>query len=379
MSSRKIRVTHLTTGLEVGGAQTALRYLVSRADRQMFDMDVVSLTSVGPIGEDLRRQGVRVDALEMKASRPNPLTVFKLMVELQRRRTDILQCWMYHADLLGALAGIPIRRTKVFWNLRQTNLDPSHSKPLTRATAYACSKLSRFVPHTIVCGSHAARDIHVEFGYDSRKMVVIENGVDVEKFAPSPESRRKLRQELGLSLGTKLIGLVARFHPQKDHRTFIRMARIVRANDPTAEFVLCGEGIDRGNAELMNWINQADLVGHIHLLGRRSDLEMVTAALDVGISSSASAEGGANTLIEALASGVPCVATDVGDSKRIVGSAGFVVAVADAEAMAQRTLTLLNAGAGRAYGLIARHRATDHFDIKSVVRQYEEIYGRAIN
>lgn len=373
----RIKVAHLISGLPVGGAQTALRYLVERANRAFFEMNVISMTSLGPVGTEILRQGVEVTALEMRRSLPDPTAVVRLVLELRRRKIDILQCWMYHADLFGGLAALAAPRTKVFWNLRQTNLDPRHSKLLTRSIATICAKSSRRLPHTIVCGSKAAEEIHVAMGYAAHKMVLIENGVDTQRFAPSADAKSALREKLHLDSRTLLVGLIARFHPQKDHRTFVQMAEILRRRGENVAFILCGENVDTKNEELVRWIREASIQEYTHLLGRRTDVEAITAALDVSVSCSASAEGGANTLIEAIASGVPCVATDVGDARRIVGEAGFVVAPGNAEALAEATARVLHHPQRTALGELARHRAEEIFDIDKVVRRYEDLYRLA--
>lgn len=340
-------------------------------------MDVISLTSVGPVGETLKDAGIEVTALEMRAGRPSPVALIRLARQLQQRRPHILQCWMYHADLLGGLAALTVPSVRAFWNLRQTNLDPRHSKRLTRTTAALCARLSHWLPHTIICGSVAARDIHIALGYDPGKMQIIENGVDTVRFAPSPQAAIALRRELGLPPDRRLVGLVARFHPQKDHRTFFEMARIVRDRHSNTSFVLCGEDVVAENAVLNDWIKELDLEDDVHLLGQRRDMEKVIAAFDVSVSSSASAEGGANVLLESLAAGIPCIATDVGDAKRIVGDAGTVVPAGAPETLATSVLDILALPNAQPLRDVARHRALTTFDIKIAVRRYETHYVTA--
>lgn len=375
----KLRVTHLISGLPIGGAQTALKYLVLGADRDHFDMNVVSLTTIGTVGEQLQREGIDVRALGMPPGRIRPSAVFRLMRVIGATNVDILQTWMYHADLLGGFAAMPFPRTKTIWNLRQTNLDPRHSKRLTRIVASLCAATSRVLPDKIVCGSIAARDVHAGLGYDTRKMVLIENGVDVDRFLPSNDAKLRVRSELKVDATTNLVGMVARFHPQKDHKAFMRVAEIIRSRRTDTEFILCGDGIDKTNSTLVDLIEQSNLSNCVHLLGRRTDIENVTAALDVSLSCSASAEGGPNTLFEALACGVPCVATDVGDSSRIVGHAGMIVPPESPELLAGAVEQVLRHDVIEDLRLAARERAVDHFNINRSVSRYEALYSGLLN
>ena len=375
----KLRVTHLISGLPIGGAQTALKYLILGADRDQFDMNVVSLTTIGTVGKQLQQEGIDVRALGMPPGRIRPSAVLRLMQIIRSTNVDILQSWMYHADLLGGIAAIPFPRTKAIWNLRQTDLDPRHSKRLTRIVASLCAATSRVLPDKIVCGSIAARDVHARLGYDTRKMVLIENGVDVDRFVPSSDARSRVRSEINIDEATKLVGMVARFHPQKDHKAFVKVAQIIRSRRTDIEFVLCGEGIDETNSTLVDLIEQSNVSDCIHLLGRRSDIENVTAALDVSLSCSASAEGGPNTMFEALACGVPCVATDVGDSARIVGQAGVVVPPESPELLAGAVEHVLQHDVIDHLRRTARERAVDHFNVKKSVSRYEVLYSRALS
>jgi glycosyltransferase involved in cell wall biosynthesis len=181
---------------------------------------------------------------------------------------------------------------------------------------------------------------------------------------------------LGISAGTKLVGLVARFDPQKDHQNFVRAAAEIKARLPEAHFLLCGDGITWENRELAGWIDTQGLHADFHLLGRREDIPRLSAALDVACSSSAYGEAFSNVLGEAMACGVPCAVTDVGDSAYIVGNTGKVVAPNDAPALARAVVELLELPAGRRLelGQAARLRMQQSFDIHAVVNQYAQLY-----
>ena len=213
-------------------------------------------------------------------------------------------------------------------------------------------------------------------GYAADRMLVIPNGFDLGAFRPDPAAGPTLRRELGIPAPAPLIGLVARFHPQKDHSTFFAAARRLHRTCPDAHFILCGDGITWENPELAAEADQAGLRGCCHLLGRRSDMSFIQAALDFASSSSSTGEGFPNVLGEAMASGVPCAVTNVGDSARIVGETGRIVPPGDPEALVRAWEDLLGLPpeARTALGVAARDRIARQYSLPAIAARYSALY-----
>lgn len=380
-TAEKLKVVHIITGLPVGGAQTMLSYLLEHNDPAHFEMSVISLGDIGPVGQRLREKGVDVRALNMSRRLPNPIQLLGLARRLRSQRAMLVQSWLYHADLVGGLAARLGGRIPVIWNIRQSDLDPRLSKRKTIWTANACAKLSKHLPLKIVCCSEASRSVHTRIGYYESKMVVIPNCVDTNLYRPDDSAGTRVRQELGLDTSTPLIGLVARFHPQKDHYNFLRAAAMLHRVRPDVHFLMCGEDITPNNVQLMEWIATLGIDRNVHLLGRRDDIPNITAALDVATSASAYGEGFSNALVEALACGVPCVTTDVGDSSIIVGSREKVVAPNDPEALAAACANVLGESGEvrRSDRLRRRSRAKRKFGLKLCIDRYQNLYRKVAN
>lgn len=374
-----IRIVHVITGLDTGGAEMMLYKLLSLTDRTRYAPSVVSLTGGGPVGDRIEALGIPVETLGMARGVPDPAGLLRLAVRLRRIRPALVQTWMYHADVVGGLAAKLAGNVPVLWNLRQSSLDRAGLGRGTLLTARAAAWLSHRIPVRIVCGSEAARRAHGALGYARDRLVVIPNGFDLDMFAPSASARAAVRRELGIGGDVPLIGLAARFHPQKDHHTFIRAAGMLREWLPEAHFVLCGNGVSWQNSRLAGWIDEAGVRDNCHLLGSRADMPMIDAALDVAASSSRS-EGFPNVIGEAMACGVPCAVTDVGDSAQLVGDTGRVVPPRDARALAQawQALLAMPAGDRRDLGAAARRRIGQCYSLQSVVRRYEDLYDRAL-
>jgi glycosyltransferase involved in cell wall biosynthesis len=371
-----LQVTHIITGLATGGAEMMLYKLLSALDSAEFSSHVISLTDEGPLAERIRGLGVPVAALGMCPGRPSPLHVLRLARLLRQHKPDVVQTWMYHADLLGGLAARFAGRLPVVWNIRNSTLDPKTSKRTTRWTVQACAHLSHRWPSRIVSCSETARKVHVGLGYEPSKMQIIPNGFDLSSFRLDAAARQRLRQELGLPNETPLVGAVGRFDPQKDYPTLIAAAHRLHVDRPDVHYVLCGDRLTSQNPQLQEWIASSELQDRFHLLGRRADMPAVTAALDLATSSSAYGEAFSNVVGEAMACGVPCVVTDVGDSAYLVAETGKVVPPRDPASLAEAWLALLSLPAQEraALGKAARQRIQDHFSLPAVAAQYAALY-----
>ncbi|MEA5527543.1 glycosyltransferase family 4 protein [Nodularia spumigena] len=370
-----IKLTLIITGLNTGGAEMMLLKLIERLSPE-FTPQVISLTDIGAIGERIQSLGIPVTALGMSRTIPNPLALLKLVKLLKHSQPDIVHTWMYHADLLGGLAARMAGVSKVIWNIRHSDLSKEKSKATTRLVAAFCAKISHSVPDRILSCSQVGQKIHINIGYMADKFVVIANGSDLERFQPNPNFRESVRQELGIAADTPLVGVIARFDPQKNHTGFFTAAGYLHQKRPDVHFLLAGSGIDTDNSVLMRAIDKAQVSHVTHLLGLRQDIPRLMASLDVLVSPSSYGEGFPNVLGEAMGCGVPCVVTDVGDSAYIVGDTGKVVAPDDMIGLAEAIDSLLSLPSSQrlTLGEQARHRIQENFEINHVVSLYESLY-----
>jgi len=253
-------------------------------------------------------------------------------------------------------------------------MDMSHYRRLSGWTVRLCALLSGW-PQAVVVNSEAGSAFHAQYGYRPRQWALIPNGIDTQHFHPDASARQEVRRELGLAPEALLIGLIARFDPMKDHATFLSAAGHLARVEARAQFVLVGEHVTVDNPELSALIAQSQLSERVHLLGPRSDMPRLTAALDIASSSSIS-EGFSNVIGEAMACGVPCVVTDVGDSARIVEETGIVVPPRNPPALMEGWQKLIGLGqAGRQQmGWMARKRIQQYYSLEWIVQRYETFY-----
>lgn len=376
-----ILITHIITGLGDGGAEAVL-YRLCKHDRQNSHL-VVSLSGRGKYGDMLESIGVSVMTLNMSPRYLALTAFFRLIKLLHETKPDLVQTWMYHADLLGGLAARIARVRALVWGIRHTTLEPKKSARMTIWIARVSAKLSWWVPTKIAVCALRAIEIHESLGYDRSKMTLIPNGYDLRCFKPNLDARGSLRAVLSVQDDRPLIGTVGRFNSQKDHLGLLNALETLRDQGFEFQYVLVGTGVDADNEQLTAWITERGLSDCIHLLGRRNDIPDVMAALDLHVLPSAFGEAFPNVVAEAMACGTPCVVTDVGDAAYIVGDTGWVVPPKDSNALAAAIAAALCAltdpSEFNKRKLCARRRVEENFDIELMVDNYSTLWKQAIN
>lgn len=372
-----MKIAHIITSLEKHGAQMMLYKVLSSMERSRFDSVVISLADGGALKDKFAALGVAVHSVGMKKGVPTPGSVYRFARLMKQVKPDLVQGWMYHGNLAAQFAAARSPgRIPVVWNIRGSSYNLRDEKPVTAAIIWLGGKLSG-LPKVIINNSLVSAVKHEELlGYRSDKREIIPNGFDTDCFAPSLEARSSLRVELGLSGDALLIGMLARYHPMKDHASFLHAAALLLKGHPQIHFVLSGEGVDRSNEELRGLIERLSIAERIHLLGERNDMNRIAAALDIVALSSAYGEGFPNVVGEAMACGVPCVVTDVGDSAFVVGATGRAVPPRNASALtsACRELVEMGAESRQELGQAARRRVLENFSIEAIAHKYETLY-----
>jgi glycosyltransferase involved in cell wall biosynthesis len=283
---------------------------------------------------------------------------------------------MYHGNLASSLAGhLAPERPAVVWNIRHSLYSLSAEKPVTRQVIRANRWLSSG-PSAIIYNSRLSRDQHEAFGFSDLHGQVIPNGFDTELLCPEADRGRLTRKDLRISPNATVIGHVARFHPVKDHVSFLRAAVQVMQQRSDVVCLVAGRNVNLSNLTLAG-IVPSELEGRFRFVGERDDVPDLMRAMDVFCQSSWS-EAFPNVLGEAMALGVPCVATDVGDSADIVGETGVIVKPSDSESLADGLLTMLDRTKDQRMelGRAARSRIKANYALPSIVERYRTLYER---
>lgn len=373
----RVKILHVIAGLGIGGAERALLLLTtSHAESAHFEHVVVSLTTFGVLGEELRASGVRVVALNMRSLLGSPRGLWRLRNLIRLESPDIVQTWMYHADVIGGLAARLAGNSRIIWGVRATDMVPGSSSSAAVFRRLA-TLLSHRVPSLIVCAAEASSRTHQMAGYDPSRITVIPNGFVLDHEANVPARAASLRAELGWDVDTVVIGCVGRFDVYKDHLTFIQAAGAVARRFPATRFLMVGAGLEHSNRELAAWIGGTGCPDRFALLGTRRDVPVCLAAMDIFCLSSRS-EGFPNVVGEAMAMSLPCVTTDVGDAALLVADTGFIVPKENPAALAEGLgrFVAMPAAERRRLGHLARERIDALYSVDLMRKRFEAAYAR---
>lgn len=367
------RVLFVSTGLGVGGAERALEHLLPALLRQGLVVAVVSLREPQPVGVRLRALGIAVHELGMAPSRPSLLGLWRLWRVVRAFRPDVLQGWMYHGDLAAQLARLAAPQARVVLGVHQTLARLDLESPATRAVIRLDAALSRFAARVLYVAQAAVAQ-HEAAGFAPRSCV-LPNAIDTQRFKPDAVARAALREALGVGVQTRLVGMVGRWHPSKNHAGFLRAAAQLARAQPQLHFVLAGLQVTPDNPALQAWLADPALQGKVSLLGPRDDVPHIMAALDVYVLSSVQ-EALPTVVAEAMSCGVPCVVTDVGDAAWMVGDTGWVLPPSEDRLLASvLEQALCEAPAAlRARGDAAKIRAHSGFSADAVAARYAQMY-----
>jgi glycosyltransferase involved in cell wall biosynthesis len=372
-SRRPRRIGIVTTGLGIGGAEAMLFRVVTNLDRERFTLRIVSVMDDGDYGPLLREAGIPVESIGFTNRVPTPARAARLVRAIQSFRPDAVVGWMYHGNLAASFGRAwAAPDAGLAWNIRHSVYNLRYERFVTRNLIRLGARLSNRVDATIYV-SEVSRTQHVGLGYDPASAVVIGNGMNPPTL-PSEAEKARTRAELGIALTDVVVGHVARYHPMKDHATFLRaMIRAIRV-DPRLKAVLVGRDVG-SNPAIRSLLDDPVLSGRVIVLGERGDVARLLGAMDIFCQSSFS-EGFPNAVLEAAMAGLPSVVTDVGASAEIAGSGATLVAPRDPQGMANAIcdLAAMSPVQRTSRGLEARSHAIECCSLDAVVDSYSALF-----
>ena len=374
-----MKILHLITDLDYGGAENFLINLIKQKKIRKHKTRVIVMTSGGLSVQSTVKEGIDVQTLGLKRGEFNPLIAVKLIRMIKKFDPDILQTWLYHADLLGCICKPFTNVKNLIWNFRCSNMDLSkysfQSRVVFHLLKFLCKK-----PSLIVINSNSGREFHEHAGFIPNSWRTIPNGVDTEKFKSFNNARKNLFTKLNIPENYTLIGNVGRFDPMKDYVNLFRAFSLIKKRIKKVKFLLIGRDLNRKNENLMKMIDvplaKHNLFQEISFLPPTENIHKIIPGLDLLCTSSAFGEGCPNILLEAMSSCVPCVVTDVGDSKEILGDCGIVVRPKDYRALANGMERLLKMNKEALNKMLqkGRRRIIKDFSIEYAEDQYLRMY-----
>lgn len=374
-----MKVVHIITGLNNGGAEGVLYRLVTN-DRKNTHV-VISLMDAGKYGPLLVESNIKTYYLELSRGSLSLSPLFRLKEIIKKEKPEIIQTWMSHADLIGGLVSKLSGHKNVIWNIRHSNLTFRISNIKTNAVIMACMLMSKAIPKSIICCSEKTYRDYGGKGYPKNKMTVISNGYDFKKFNIDVKSRKKIRKELNITEDTKLLGMVARYDPNKNHQGLLQALKLVKKHDSNFKMLLVGRDLNYSNEIIVSLIEKFELEDHIILLDQRSDIPSIMNALDIHILSSISGEGFPNVLAEAMACGTLCIATNTGDSKVIIDDYGWIVEPNNDKSLSETILKALklkdDSFIWAEKQRLAKEHIINNFSLSLMIDKYNDIWNNS--
>lgn len=367
-----------------GGAERQLALLATGLAARGHQVRVITLYPGGRHWQALERDGsVTLEALFPRRAPSAPLAAvqrLRAVAGLRRRvratTPDVVYSFLYVANALaaGALRGVgagALRRLPLVWGLRASN----PRLGLKELPALWWGRRRSSSVDLVIANSQAGVDYHLSRGFSPPRFAVVVNGIDTETFRPAPSARAVLRRSWGLEEDDVAAGQIARFHPMKDHATLLRAAALALPRQPRLRLVFAGDGAPRLERRLRRLAVKLGLGERILWVGECEDMTAVYNALDVLVSASAYGEGFPNAVAEAMACGVPCAVTDVGDSARVVGELAPVVPPSQPEALAEALLEVLGLAPEERLrrSLAGRRRVEDRFSAATSIAATEAL------
>lgn len=367
---RVIKVTFLAHSLRVGGAETQLSMLARGLDSEEFKPAVISLHSDGDLLDELRDAGIDVVTVGKRGRTDVLGFLLRAARAVRESQPDVVYSYLDFPNVLAALVKPWLSGCKVFWGIRASDMRLAERDAVWRGM-FALERWLAGAADRIICNSWAGRRHLLDRGFPQQKMTVVSNGIPAACFRPDPRLRQRYREEFGFADGDFVIGIVARLDPMKDHENFLKAAAKVADSVPQARFVCVGHGEPAFAEKLKALGRSLRLDGKLLWTGARGDVSRLLNALDIFTLSSAYGEGFPNAVGEAMASGLPCVVTDVGDSALVVGGAGRVVPAETPSALADawRELAALSEGERNEIGVAARRRIENKFPPERLIAE----------
>ena len=374
-----MKILFLTRSLEYGGAERQIEVLARGLQQRGHEVRVVSFYTGGSIQDSLVQAGVPVIPLGKRLRFDIWGFFLRLFRYVRAEQPDILHGFLPFPNILALALRRVAPRARVVWGVRSCHTNLGLYDWLERAFYWLECRLSRF-PDCIIANSRAGMRYAVSNGFPADRFQVIPNGIDTDRFVPDRSAGAVLRRDWGVQRDEMLVGLVARLDPVKDHPTFLEMAARLATARKDVRFVCVGGGPEAYRTELQQMAERLGVADRVTWAGPRTDMVKVYNALDNACLCSM-AESFPNAVGEAMACGVPCVVTDVGDAAWMVGDPSRVAPAKDPSALAERLADVLREDRAAA-GARARQRIVECFGVSRLIERTErllrELCGEAV-
>ncbi len=377
-----MKILHVISGLKSGGAEGVMYRLICNDKKN--DHYVISLTDEGFYGHKLKKKKIFLKCLQIKKDIKSIFVFFKLLYFIKKINPEIIQSWMYHGDILGGLAAKLLGKKKIFWNLRNSDLNLKWANKITIFLAKLNSSLSYLIPYKIISCSNKSTKTHLQLGYCKRKITLIDNGFDNVRFNFKENYRAFWRSNLKINRKDIIFCFVGRWSLQKDFKTlFYAFSNFLhtKKNKKKIKLLLIGKDINIKNEYLKKELIKYKLSKNVSLINETEKVNEILNVADIGIFSSKGNEGFPNVIAEKMLTKIPCIVSDVGDAIRIVGNNGLIYKKNNWIDLNKKINIIydqfiFNPLYWKSKGFFSRKKIEKNFSIKKMVKSYQDTWSK---
>ena len=375
---QKQNLTHIIIRLAPGGTEYKLLNLV-RDTKETFQHTIIVLTYAEiSIRKELEINKIKLIELNIIDLRSFIKSLSELKKLFKSIKVDLIISWLYHSNFFAFIFKyIVSSKATIVWNIR-SSMSSFRGAPFHRKIVIYISKFLSSKVAAIVYNSEMSLKEHMDYGFINAHAIVINNGVDTNKFKPIVDAKRKLCEELDADPNTFLIGICARFHPVKNHSLLIKSVRELLNLGFEVNCLMCGSEMNGENTEITKEIGLDGMKKNFFLLDHRKDLPLIYSALDVHILTSLS-ESSSNSVMESLSCGTICLSTDVGNSSELLEDQ-YIFKSNDMQALINAlSLLINNTDKNTSYSDDLRRNIESKFSIEKMNKEYIDFYKGIIN
>ena len=367
-----MKIIHIIPSLGIGGTEKILDLITEKL--KAHEHIIINLGNSGYIERSLKKRNHKIKKIKFNFYN-FPISLLKILIFLRKENPEIIQSWLYKADLITIFIRLILNHRNIIWNIRGTKIQ-DFWKLDKKLCLWLLSKFSKFVPSRIICCGKKAMDEHISIGYPINKMIIIENGIDTEKYICNLTKNNYLREKLSIKKQKLILGCIGRYEYLKGLDNLIKGLNLIyEKNKSKIAIVLAGKEINTNNKRINNLIQETKNSLQFILLDEIHDVPQILQGLDFYCSPSRY-EGFPNIIAEAMSAGIPCIVSDAGDSERIVGDAGICYGPSTPQniAFGINKFLELNSNERIELGISSRNRKKENFYLKKMCNKYEKLY-----
>lgn len=368
-----LKIIFITTSLGLGGAEKIL-YEILKEFKQS-EILVISLGDKDFFSSNLYKLGIKVEYLNLKNNLSLIYKIFKLINILRKFRPKIIHTWLYKANIIGGIAAKLSGNKFIYWSIHH-DLENEKKSFLRFLFMLISAVASQIIPKKIIFCSKSSAINHINFGFNSKRSIVINNGIDINKFKKDPSIYKEYRKnKFNLKNDTFLIGSIGRYHPIKDQKTLLKALLILKEKNINFKCILAGENLNKKNKYLYKQICELKLNNNIFLMGKIKNIKNILCSLDLLVISSLS-ECSPIVLLEAISSDLLCISTNVGGIKNIIQNKNLLFKKRDHEELAKKIIFFMNNRNKFEINLKeSKNIVLTKYSLKKMVNEYRKIYN----